>query len=130
MRKLTSPGNPGVSNEEVRVWLATDPFFFCWQTNIIGLTWEQMYLVKKPKLRLFNCWHIEKRDIFSSISTNCYVAAARGLFIHLHQNAKIVNIFCMALRKRERQDETQFTTKIAGKASLGPSYFGLSNFRP
>jgi hypothetical protein len=28
-----------------------------------------------------------------------------------------------ALRKKERQDETQFTAKIAGKTSLGPSYF-------
>ncbi len=28
-----------------------------------------------------------------------------------------------ALRKKERQDETQFTTKIGGKTSLGPSYF-------
>jgi hypothetical protein len=27
------------------------------------------------------------------------------------------------LRKKERQDETQFTTKIGGKTSLGPSYF-------
>jgi hypothetical protein len=26
-----------------------------------------------------------------------------------------------ALRKKERQDETQFTTKIGGKTSLGPS---------
>jgi len=25
--------------------------------------------------------------------------------------------------KEERQDETQFTTKIGGKFSLGPSYF-------
>ncbi len=25
--------------------------------------------------------------------------------------------------ERERQDETQFTTKIGGKTSLGPSYF-------
>ncbi len=31
-----------------------------------------------------------------------------------------------ALRKEERQDETQFTTKkIGGKTSLGPSYFVL-----
>jgi hypothetical protein len=29
------------------------------------------------------------------------------------------------LRKKERQDETQFTTKIGGKTSLGPSYFLL-----
>jgi hypothetical protein len=27
------------------------------------------------------------------------------------------------LRKKETQDETQFTTKIGGKTSLGPSYF-------
>ncbi len=30
-----------------------------------------------------------------------------------------------ALRKKERDDETQFTTKIGGKTSLGPSYFVL-----
>ncbi len=28
-----------------------------------------------------------------------------------------------ALRKNERGDETQFTTKIGGKTSLGTSYF-------
>jgi hypothetical protein len=30
-----------------------------------------------------------------------------------------------ALKKNERGDETQFTTKIGGKTSLGPSYFVL-----
>jgi len=30
-----------------------------------------------------------------------------------------------ALKKKETQDETQFTTKIGGKTSLGPSYFLL-----
>ncbi len=30
-----------------------------------------------------------------------------------------------ALWKKERQDETQFTTKIGGKTSLGPSYYVL-----
>ncbi len=29
------------------------------------------------------------------------------------------------LRKKERGDETQFTTKIGGKFSLGLSYFAL-----
>jgi hypothetical protein len=29
------------------------------------------------------------------------------------------------LRINERQDETQFTTEIGGKTSLGPSYFFL-----
>jgi hypothetical protein len=28
-----------------------------------------------------------------------------------------------ALREKKRQDETQFTTKIGGKTSLGPNYF-------
>ncbi len=30
-----------------------------------------------------------------------------------------------ALTKKDRQDETQFITKIGGKTSLGPSYFAL-----
>jgi predicted oxidoreductase (fatty acid repression mutant protein) len=30
-----------------------------------------------------------------------------------------------ALMKKETQDETQFTTKIGGRTSLGPSYFFL-----
>jgi hypothetical protein len=29
------------------------------------------------------------------------------------------------LRKKERQDETRFTTKTGGKTSLGASYFVL-----
>jgi hypothetical protein len=39
-----------------------------------------------------------------------------------------VKIYVTAMetnRKKERQDETQFTTKIDGKTSLGPSYFVL-----
>jgi NADH:ubiquinone oxidoreductase subunit 6 (subunit J) len=35
-----------------------------------------------------------------------------------------------ALRKKEWADETQFTTKIGGKTSLGRSYFVLQNFIP
>ncbi len=33
-----------------------------------------------------------------------------------------------ALRKKERQDEIQFTMKIGGKTSLGPSYVILLKF--
>ncbi len=33
-----------------------------------------------------------------------------------------------ALWKKERHDETQFTTKIGGKISLGFNYFILYNF--
>jgi hypothetical protein len=39
---------------------------------------------------------------------------------------KIDVVAVEALRKKERQDETEFTTKIGGKkTSLGPSYFVL-----
>jgi hypothetical protein len=36
---------------------------------------------------------------------------------------KIYGVAAEVLRKKERQDETPFTTKIAGKISLSPSYF-------
>ncbi len=36
---------------------------------------------------------------------------------------KIYVAVAEALRKKERQDGTQFTTKFGGKTSLGPSYF-------
>jgi hypothetical protein len=38
---------------------------------------------------------------------------------------KIYVAAMQALRKKETQGETQFTTKIGGKTSLGPSYFIL-----
>jgi len=39
---------------------------------------------------------------------------------------KIYVIAVKALKKKERQeDDTQFTTKIGGKTSLGPNYFIL-----
>ncbi len=40
-------------------------------------------------------------------------------------SVKIYVAAMKALRKKERGDETQFTTKIGGKTSLGPSYFNL-----
>jgi hypothetical protein len=42
--------------------------------------------------------------------------------------AQVVKIYVAAVeafRKKERQHETQFTTKIGGITNLGPSYFGL-----
>jgi hypothetical protein len=38
---------------------------------------------------------------------------------------KIYGAAVEALRSKERQDETQFSTKIDGNTSLGPSYFVL-----
>jgi hypothetical protein len=36
---------------------------------------------------------------------------------------KIYVLVVKALREKERGDETQFTTKMGGKTSLGPNYF-------
>jgi hypothetical protein len=38
---------------------------------------------------------------------------------------KIYVVAVEVLRKKERGDEAEFTTKIGGKTSLGPSYFVL-----
>ncbi len=35
-----------------------------------------------------------------------------------------------ALKKKERGDETEFTTRIGGTTNLGPSYLVLQNFIP
>jgi hypothetical protein len=54
---------------------------------------------------------------------------AQGLrLIIVVVQAGAVKIYVAAeevLRTKERGDETQFTTKIGGKTSLGPSYFIL-----
>jgi hypothetical protein len=53
------------------------------------------------------------------------------LFQWYPQNKEIVGavkIFVVTvevLKKKEREDEIQFTTKIGGKTRLGPSYFVL-----
>jgi hypothetical protein len=50
----------------------------------------------------------------------------RVIIVFVQEGAVKIFVAAMeALRTKERQDETQFTTKIAGKTSLGPSYFVL-----
>jgi hypothetical protein len=41
---------------------------------------------------------------------------------------KIHVLAVQALRQKETQDETQYTTKIGGKTSLGPQLFPLVKF--
>jgi hypothetical protein len=51
---------------------------------------------------------------------------AQGTTVVVHvRGVKIYVALVKALRKNERQDETQLITKIGGKTSLGPSYFVL-----
>jgi hypothetical protein len=50
----------------------------------------------------------------------------RGIVVVIQVGAvKIYVAAVQSLREKERGDETQFTTKISGKTSLGPSYFVL-----
>jgi hypothetical protein len=55
---------------------------------------------------------------------------AQGITVVVHvRGVKIYVALVKALRKKERQDETQLITKIGGKTSLGPSYlFCFVNF--
>ncbi len=43
---------------------------------------------------------------------------------------KIYVVAVQALRKKETQDETQFTTKLGGQTSLGPSHLQRSAVLP
>jgi uncharacterized membrane protein (Fun14 family) len=53
---------------------------------------------------------------------------AYGTSMYVVVQVGVVKIYVAAveaLRKKERGDETQFTSKIGGKTSLGPSFFIL-----
>jgi hypothetical protein len=66
---------------------------------------------------IFQCWN-------STINAQ----GSRVIVIVVHVGVvkmKICGIGVEVLMKKERQDETQFTTKIGGKFSLSPSYFIL-----
>ncbi len=50
----------------------------------------------------------------------------RVIIVVVHVEAMKIYVAAVeALRKKERGDETQVSTKIGGKTSLGPSYFAL-----
>jgi hypothetical protein len=51
---------------------------------------------------------------------------SRAIIVVLQVGAvKIYVAALKALGKKEKRDETQFTTKFGGETSLGPSYFDL-----
>jgi hypothetical protein len=61
------------------------------------------------------CWN----SIFNAQGLGVIIVVVQVGAVKIHVAAE------QALRKMERQDETQFTIKIGGKTSLGPSYFLL-----
>jgi len=77
-------------------------------------------------------WYLQSNEVLLNLSMKCWNSAfdAQGsrLIIVVVQIGAVENIYVAAveaLEKKKRQDETQFTTKIGGKTSLGPSYFIL-----
>jgi len=71
-------------------------------------------------------------NFIKPLTMKCWNSAfnAQGsrVIIVVLQTVKIYVAAVEALSKMERQDETQFTTKIGGKISLGLNYFVSENF--
>jgi hypothetical protein len=74
-------------------------------------------------------WYPQSKEVLLNLSMKCWnsIINAQSLrvIIAVVGAVKIYVTAVQALRKNETQDETQFTTKIGGKTSLGPSYFLL-----
>jgi hypothetical protein len=76
-------------------------------------------------------WYLQSKEILLNLGMRCWnsIFNAQGLRIIIAVvQVGAANIYVtavQALRKKETQDETQFTTKIGGKTSLGHSYFLL-----
>ncbi len=73
-------------------------------------------------------WYPQSKEILLYLRMKCWNSAfnahGSGVIVQVGA-AKIYVTIVEALKKKERQHETQFTTKIGGRTSLGPSYFVL-----
>jgi hypothetical protein len=80
-------------------------------------------------------WYLQSEEILLNIGMKCWNSAfnaqdSRVIIVVVQVGAVKISVGAVqqALRKEERRDETQFTAKIGGKTSLGPSYFLLWKF--
>jgi hypothetical protein len=82
--------------------------------------------------RLFQ-WYPQSNEISLNLGVKCWNSpfnpqGSRLIIVIVHIGLRAVQIYVAAveaLRKKERVDETHFTTKVSGKTSLGPGYFVL-----
>jgi hypothetical protein len=76
-------------------------------------------------------WYPQSKEILLNLSMKCWNFAfnAQGLrVIIVVVHVGVVKIYVAvveALKKKERENEIQFTTKIGRKTRLGPNYFVL-----
>jgi len=76
-------------------------------------------------------WYLQSNEILLNLNMKCWNSAFNA------QGSRVITVvvwgtsenICSSsveeLRKKERQDETKFTTKIGGKTRLGSRYFVL-----
>ncbi len=76
-------------------------------------------------------WYLQSNEILLNLSMKCWNSAfnaqgPRVIIVVVQVGAVRIYVAALkALRQKEREDETQFTTKIGGKTSLSLSYFVL-----
>ncbi len=106
---------------------------FKWKFGgLSGNFFTQNLSIKSPPIPLFH-WYQQStlHEKFLNLSMKCLNSAfnaqgSRVIILVVPVGAvKIYVAAVEAFREKERQDETQFTTKTGDKTSLGPNYFGL-----
>jgi hypothetical protein len=79
------------------------------------------------------CWYVVRSEIYITL-LSIYLPKTQGsrliIVVVVHVGAVKIYVASLeaAIRKKERQDETQCTTKIGGKFSLDPSYVVFIKF--
>jgi hypothetical protein len=102
-------------------------FFLCLSSfGVIELSIKSPSVSPPISSRFAPCplcqWYPQSEEILLNLGMKCWNSAFNA------QGSRIIIVIVhvaavQALRKNETQDETQFTTKIGGKTSLGLSYF-------
>ncbi len=78
--------------------------------------------------------YLQSKEILLNLSVKCWNSAfnahrSRVIIVVVQGGAEKIYVAAVAgAQEKETHDETQFTTKLGGKTSLGPSYFLLQNF--
>jgi hypothetical protein len=76
-------------------------------------------------------WYLQSNKILSNCNMKCWnspfnAQGSRVIIVVVQVGAVKIHVAAVeAVKRKERGDETQFTTKIGGKSSLGSSYFVL-----
>jgi hypothetical protein len=75
-------------------------------------------------------WYLQRNEILLNLNMKCWNSAfnaqgSKEIIVVVQVGATQIYVAMEALKKKVRQDETHFTTKIGGKTSLGPIYSAL-----